>query len=176
MWGLVKMSKLWLFWLLTFSSLLLQGGWDRQGEEGGIQTKAVLLLQGSIRHQSLFSWTTESTARTHREPRGTWPLPPTHLFPRASQDTGVSWGINNQRFVRHVFMNLHRHLNFDLLEILQKWLINAEEWRTNKVNIKVCNWSLKYSKAASYVTPFLHIPKTLSRGFGCLSVGYCQNA
>lgn len=47
------MSKLWLFWLLTFSCLLLQGGWDRGADKGGIQTKAVLLLQGLIQHQKV---------------------------------------------------------------------------------------------------------------------------
>lgn len=47
------MSKLWLFWLLTFSCLLLQGGWDGGADEGGIQTKAVLLLQGLMQHQKV---------------------------------------------------------------------------------------------------------------------------
>lgn len=61
---------------------------------------------------------------------------------------GVNWGINNQRFVSHVFMNLHQHLNFDHLVLLQKW-------RMNIVNIQVCSCPPKYSHAASHVTPFL---------------------
>lgn len=74
------MSKLWLFWLLTFSYLLVQGGWDGGVDEGGIQTKAVLLLQGLLQHQKVCFLEPLNQQQEHREPRGAWPLPPTHLL------------------------------------------------------------------------------------------------